>query len=259
MNETQKFKTPEGHRQRLKERFMSSGIYALADYEVVELLLMLSIPRIDVKPLAKLLMDRYSSLKAILNINASELRSIKGIGDNTIHTIRFIREVVDVYNVQELQTFDITLDTVVKLKKFFKSRLDSESKEVIDMACFDSQLRLMKGGIVRIAEGNVNSASVDIRKIIEVAIKNGATSIVLSHNHPHGDCKPSFDDIRFTKKISLACQAIGLSLIEHIIVAKSGCFSFRNDGELDVLYDVTVNESRIKKNTRVATDIKRLR
>lgn len=237
-----------GHRSRLRERFLSGGMSALAEYEILELLLTFAIPRKDVKPIAKVLMRRFGSLKSVLNADESALLSVGGLGEGSFCLIKFIRALIPLFHMQVLEQERLELDSIDKLIEFFRARMDGEAREVLDMACFDSELRLMPGGAVRLFEGSANMAKVDIRKIVETAIRLGATSIVLAHNHPNGDARPSFDDIRFTQTLSLACKSIRINFIEHLIVAKSATFSFRRDGRFDDLYDETLPDDASAPN-----------
>lgn len=228
-----------GHRLRLRQRFESGGISALAEYEILELMLTYAIVRKDVKPIAKLLLKRFGSLKNVLNASKAELVSVDGMGDSSAIMINFIRGIIPLYHLQVLEEEPLELDSVDKIAEFFCARISSEKIEVLEMACFDTQLRLLPHGVVRLFEGSANTANVDIRRIIECAIKAGASSIVLAHNHPTGAAKPSSADIAFTRTLSDACKPIKLDFIEHIIIAKNAYFSFRRDGEFDVLYDST--------------------
>lgn len=234
-----------GHRERLRERFERGGIDTWADYEILEYLLTLIIPRVDVKPTAKSLLKKFGNIHNILNANPEDLQKVEGIGKSSALALSFLKDVISVYHRDELKTEADEISTISKLMRFFKSRIGGRQNEVLEMVCFDAKLRILQDGTIRLFEGSVNSANVDIRKIVETAIKKGASSIALSHNHPSGDPTPSFDDIRFTRKLSEACKPINLNFIEHIIVGKNACFSFRRDGRFDDLYDESLQESRI--------------
>ena len=251
-----------GHRLRLRDRFLSGGISALAEYEIVEMLLMFAIPRKDVKPIAKKLIQKYGGVKQILNAEQGELMQVDGLGRHSVCLIRLMRELIPLYHLQTLEASPIELDSVDKLMEFFRARIEGLKNEVLEMACFDSELRLIENGAIRLFEGSSNTAKADIRRIIELAIKFGASSIVVAHNHPGGDARPSFEDIAFTRKLSLACRPIGLNFIEHLIVAKNATFSFRRDGHFDSLYDTTVPESDSacgENVSNVASPAKRLK
>lgn len=203
-----------GHRSRLRARFMSGGMAALAEYEIVELLLTCAIARRDVKPVAKSLMAKYGSVKAILNADPAELSAVEGMGEASACMVKFVRDLIPLYHLQTLERSSIELDSVDKLIEFFRARMEHEKKEVLEMACFDPSLRLLPGGAVRLFEGSANSAN--------------------------GDARPSRDDIAFTRRLSLACRPIRLDFIEHLIVASGATFSFRRDGRFDDLCDSTV-------------------
>ncbi len=233
----EKICSPEGHRKRLRERFLNGGMSSLADYEAVELLLTLAIPRCDVKRAAKILIAKFGNIRGILDADFQELTKIDGIGNSAAICIKFIKELIPVYMQQQIMTEMLSLDSVDKLIAFFRARMANEKIEVMEMACFNSQLELLPPGAVRIFEGGVSGIRTDFRKIIETAINAGAESIVLAHNHPGGDCSPSAEDLNFTRQLSLACRPIGLSFIEHIIITKNSAYSFRRGGHFDKLYE----------------------
>ena len=160
--------------------------------------------------------------------------------------VGFIKSLITLYHREELEIPQVEIPTIDKLIRYFKSKISAEPREVVEMVCLDSNLKIVPEGDVRICEGSVNNANADIRKIIETAIRLGASSIAIAHNHPGGDPRPSFEDIRFTKKLSDACRPINLSLIEHIIIGRNSCYSFRRSGEFDVLYDESIPPPRRK-------------
>lgn len=236
----------KGHRSRLRERFLRVGLDSFADYEIVELLLTYAIPRVDVKPIAKRLIKEFGNLRGILNADENALKKIPNIGDGASTFLRFISALIPIYHLNELAEGGTEISTIGKLIKLFRSRIGALPYEVLDMVCLDAKLRIVDGGLIRICEGSLSSANVDVRKIVESSIRLGAASIAIAHNHPSGDPRPSFEDIRFTKRISEACKPISLNFIEHIIVGKNACFSFRRDGKFDCLYDESLEESRLR-------------
>ena len=246
-----------GHRQRLRQRYRKHGIETFADYEVIEMLLTLFIPRVDVKPIAKSLISNFKNLRGILNASVEELAKIKGLGENTCVSLKLLKDLITIYHANELQCGGDEMSTITKLTNYFKSKILSEKNEVLEMLCLDSQLRIIGDGSIRLVEGSVNSANVDIRKIVEIAIRCGASSIAIAHNHPSGNPKPSLEDIAFTKKLTTACKPISISFIEHTIVAKTATFSFRKDGHFDCLYDEALLERRVSARG-VAQDLERL-
>lgn len=247
-----------GHRSRLRERFLAQGLDTFADYEVVELLLTFAIPRVDVKPTAKILIKEFGNLRGILCAEIEALKKINLIGDNAATFLKFINALIPIFHQNELALSGDEISTIGKLMKLFRTRIGSLPSEVLEMVCFDAKLKIVDKGLVRLFEGSVNSANVDIRKIVETAIKRGASSIALAHNHPSGDPRPSLEDIRFTRKLSDACRPIDLNFIEHVIVGKNVCYSFRRDGRFDDLYDNSLLESRLRGRSGVAESIEEI-
>ncbi len=252
------FSSREGHRERLRMRYAQGGLSALANYEFIELVLTLIIPRVDVKPIAKELLSKFKNLRGIIEAPTEELLKVKGFGENSALAMRIFHDIIVTYDTNELEVPETQIGTIAKLIKYFKSKIGSEASEVLEMVCFDAQLKIIPNGAVRLFEGSVNSANVDIRKIIEIAIKKGASNIAISHNHPSGDPTPSFEDIRFTRKLSDSCRPINLNFIDHIIVGKKACFSFRRDGRFDDLYDESLMEGRLRGACKVAEEQKEI-
>lgn len=240
------FSSHSGHRERLRARYKSGGFSALADYEQIEFLLTYLLPRIDVKPTAKALLKKFGNIRGIVDAPVEELTKIAGIGETAALGISLLKNLITAYHSNELETPTNEIGTISKLIKYFKSKIASEPSEVFEMVCFDAKLRLIPSGSVRLFEGSLTCASVDVRKVIETAIKHGAAQIAIAHNHPSGDPTPSFEDIRLTRRLSEACKPIHLNLIEHVVVGKKSCFSFRRDGRFDCLYDKSLEEGRLR-------------
>ncbi len=258
MEQSHRDKSRDGHRARLRQRYMRAGISALSDYEVVEMLLMLAIPRIDVKPIAKEMLAKFKNIRGVLEASNEDLLKIKGIGENALCAIKLTHDIITLYHTNELECGGEEISTISKLMKYFKSKISAKRNEVLEMVCFDAKLKVIPDACITLFEGSVNSANVDIRKIVEIAIRKGASSIAIAHNHPSGDPRPSLEDVRFTRRLSEACKPINLNFIEHIIVGKNTCFSFRRDGRFDDLYDESLEEGRLRSRARVADKLESL-
>lgn len=220
------FTSHGGHRERLRTRYKSGGFSALADYEQIELLLTYLLPRVDVKPAAKALLKKFGNIRGIIDAPEDELTEVSGIGETAALGISLLKNLITAYHSNELETPTTEIGTISKLVKYFKSKIASEPSEVFEMVCFDAKLRIIPSGSVRLFEGSLTCASVDVRKIIETAIKHGAAQIAVAHNHPSGDPTPSFEDIRLTRRLAEACKPIHLNLIEHVVVGKKSVFFF---------------------------------
>ncbi|MBI3945305.1 MAG: DNA repair protein RadC [Armatimonadetes bacterium] len=219
-----------GHRQRLRERFLKAGLEGLADYEVVELVLTLAIPRADVKAPAKRLLARFGSLRAVLDASSEELQQIPGIGPVTPAALRLIREVAHLYLRQGQEEREIA--DPAALAEYWQARIGGLPHEVFQVAYLDSGRRLVRGGIETLEEGTVDWAAVYPRRLIESALKRGAAALVLAHNHPSGDVQPSDQDRALTRALALAASSVQIEVLEHLIVTRTRVFSFRKAGLL---------------------------
>lgn len=222
-----------GHRARLRERFLRVGLENMPDYEVLELLLTLGIPRRDVKPLAKHLIKTFGSLYQVLDASIERLQAVEGIGTVSPVIFRLIREASALYLRQELEpeaAEAASLDSVDKLSEFWRVRLGHLRHEVFEVAFFDRGFRLLSDGVERMEEGLTDRANVYPRKIMEASLRKKASHIVLAHNHPAGDPTPSQQDIAMTQAIVRAAKPLEISVIDHQIITPEKVFSFHRNG-----------------------------
>jgi len=221
----------EGHRQRLRERFLNSGLAGFADYEVVELLLTLAIPRFDVKQPAKALIAKFGNLRGILDAPIEELRTVPGIGSVTPVALQIIKAAATLYLQQSSEGRDSLVEPD-KLSEFWRLRIGSLQKEVFEVAYLDSGYRLLRDGIETLEEGTIDRAVVYPRKVIEAALKRSAAALVLAHNHPNGNVDPTEQDKVLTRAIMLAADTVQLKVVDHLIISADETFSFRKAGLL---------------------------
>jgi DNA repair protein RadC len=218
-----------GHRQRLRERFLRAGIDGMADYEVVELLLTLAVPRMDVKQPAKALIARFGNLRGILDAPLEDLRSVRGIGEVTPIALQIVKAAASLYlkqSAEDIGTAAIS-DTLVD---FWRVRIGALRNEVFEVAYLDSAQRLLREGTERLQEGTIDRSVVYPRRIVEGALRRGAAALILAHNHPTGDVNPSDSDRLLTRAVVLAAETIQLRIVDHLIVSADGSFSFRKAG-----------------------------
>ncbi|HOE31508.1 MAG TPA: DNA repair protein RadC [Planctomycetota bacterium] len=220
-----------GHRQRLRERFLKSGLAGFADYETVELLLTLAIPRSDVKQPAKALIARFGDLRCILDAPIEELRSVSGIGTVAPVALRIIKAAATLYLQQGGEGRDSLADPI-RLTEFWRMRIGSLPNEVFEVAYVDSGYCLLRDGVDRLEEGTTDRATIYPRRVVEAALKRGAAAVVLAHNHPNANLSPSEHDKVLTRAIVLAAETVNLKVVDHLIVSAEDTFSFRKAGLL---------------------------
>lgn len=220
-----------GHRQRLRERFLKSGLDGFADHEVVELLLTLAIPRADVKPQAKALLSRFGSLRGILDAPLAELRDVQGIGSVAPIALQVIKATAALYLLQTAEGRQY-LGKPEDLERYWRLRIGASPNEVFEVGYLDSGYHLLHDGLERLSEGTIDKAAVYPRRVVESALRKGAYGLVLAHNHPSGSVAPTEQDKVLTRAIVLASEAVGIRVVEHLIVSPDEVFSFRKAGLL---------------------------
>lgn len=221
----------DGHRARLRKRFCKSGLGGFADYEVVELLLTLAIPRSDVKQPAKALIARFGNLRGILDATPEDLQTIKGIGSVAPIGLQIIRSAATLYLQQSGEGQDSLADSS-RLAAFWRLRIGARPNETFEVAYLDSAYRLLHDGVETLEEGTLDRATVYPRRVVEAALRRGAASLVVAHNHPNGNVAPSDQDKVLTRAIVLATETVGVKIVDHMIVSSSESFSFRKAGLL---------------------------
>lgn len=212
----------DGHRARLRERYVRTGLDGFNDIEILELLLCFAIPRRDTNPIAHELLDRFKTLKNIFTAAPSELMSVDGIGPSAAVLISLVSQAMKKAEISDIKEKK-QLNSSKAIFDFISSSFMYKQDEEFYILLLDSQLRLLTSE--KLSTGVVNSVNVDIRQIAERALRTRATFVVLSHNHPDGCVEPSKEDISVTKAAKEALELIGISLIDHIIVSEGSYFS----------------------------------
>ncbi len=223
----------EGHRQRLRERFLKYGIDSFTDEEIIELLLALGTPRKDCKAPARAAYKEFGSLAKVLEADVDKLRGIKGIGPNNVFALKFIHEVARRFLRERLREKD-KIECAKDVVDYLCHWLAFKDRESFVVIYLDT-----RNGVIDIEElflGTVDASAVYPREVLRQALLKNATGLILIHNHPSGSLEPSEADKALTKRFLKACSLVDLRLLDHIIVAgPSSYFSFSETGLLDSL------------------------
>ena len=217
-----------GHRSRLRERFKKAG-GSLADYELIELLLMAAMPRRDVKPIAKALLKRYGSFAAVLNADFRSLIETNGIGEVAAVSLKAVREAA-VRLLQDDVMDQPILSNWQSLMDYCRAAMGHGKTEQFRILFLNGRNVLIADELQQ--EGTVDHTPVYPREVIKRALDLGASALILVHNHPSGDPTPSQADIEMTRDLQGAGDKLGIALHDHIVVSKSGNTSFKTLGLL---------------------------
>lgn len=219
----------QGHRERLRERFLKGGTSALADYELLELILFSSIPRKDVKPLSKDLIRAFGSFAAVMNASVHDLVKIKGISETTAVALKAVQASATLLMQQQVLDKPV-IGSWQALLDYCRVAMAHENREQFRILFLDKKNRLIADEVQQI--GTIDHTPVYPREVIKRALELHATAIILAHNHPSGDPTPSKADIEMTAAIVAAGKAIGITVHDHLIIAKNDYTSFKSLGLL---------------------------
>ena len=217
------------HRQRLRARFMQGGATAMPDYELLELLLFRAIPRQDVKPLARLLLDTFGDFGRVVSASPQRLSLVKGVGDAVIQDLKIVEAAAQrlmrskVLHRPILSSWDALLD-------YCHTAMAHRETEQFRILFLDRKNVLIADE--EQAKGTVDHVPVYPREVVKRALELNASAIILVHNHPSGDPTPSQADISMTTQVQEAAQVLGVALHDHLIIGKSRELSFRSEGYL---------------------------
>lgn len=223
----------EGHRQRLRDKFLSSGLDGFHDYEVIELLLTLGTPRKDCKDAAKAALKRFKTFQGVLEASADELNEIKGIGPINSFGIRLIKAVADRYLAKRLIGKDL-LNNSKELFDYLYHTIRDKSREYFKAIFLDAKNRVIT--IETLFTGTLTASAVYPREVIRAALEYHAAALIFAHNHPSGDPKPSREDISITRQLVFAGITMGITIHEHIIIGENRYFSFADHGHIARMY-----------------------
>ena len=227
-------KDNQGHRERIREKFLKNGIDGFAEYEILELLLTYCIPRKDTKPIAKELLNKFKSLDNIFKADFDKLSAIDGLGKNSITFLKLLGELPSIIYKDELKNKKLIDKETLKISnkdillKYLRNKIGYEEIEkfyIIYLSSSNEVIEFEENSV-----GTLDISSVYPREIYKKVINLNAKSLILVHNHPSDNITPSKSDIELTNEIAKGLKNFGALLIEHIIITKNSYFSFLEEG-----------------------------
>jgi DNA repair protein RadC len=213
-----------GHRERLRERFLEAGPAALADFELLELILFRALPRRDVKPLAKELLRIFGSFGEVIAAPEGRLREIDGVGDAVVAELKIIQAATQRLLRDEVKRREV-LSSSSSVLDYCRSTMAFADREEFRILFLDRRNKLIADEVQQ--KGTVDHAPVYPREVVRRALELSATAVILVHNHPSGDPTPSRADIQMTQAIVEVAKPLGIAVHDHIVVGRDGHASFR--------------------------------
>ena len=217
----------EGHRQRLRHKFLKSGLDGFHDYEIIELLLTLGTPRKDCKSVAREALKKFGTLKSVLEADPSKLKEIKGIGDNNVFGLKITQAVSRRFLADRIMDQDF-MRSSEEVIEYLKHNLRDKTREIFMVIYLNGRNQILQ--MEELFEGTLTTSAVYPREVVKRALDHAAAALVFVHNHPSGNPNPSQDDLTITKKLKEAAQAIDVSVHDHLIIAGNDVYSFADHG-----------------------------
>ena len=223
----------EGHRKRIREKYRRNGLDGFADHEVLELLLFYSNKRSDTNETAHRLLERFGSLSAVLEAPYDELVQVEDIGDVAATLITMVPALFRRYSADKVSSIT-EIGSAQQAIDYSKPKFFGLSTERGALIFLDSQNRIKN--FLFVCEGSLNTTSLDIRKCVQLALNNNASSVILVHNHPTGVASPSRKDVETTQALVATMAPIGIAVSDHIILTDSDAFSMASHERLATIF-----------------------
>ncbi|HEY4043791.1 MAG TPA: DNA repair protein RadC [Rhodopila sp.] len=214
----------DGHRARMRQRLLKAGPDALADHEMLEMILFIALPRRDTKPIARELLSRFRTFGGVLGAPERELRDIEGMGEAGAAAVKLVQAAALRMQRQEL-TGQPVLSTWERLMDYLTAAMGHERTEQFRVLFLDGRNKLIADEVQ--GTGTINHAPAYPREVVRRCLELHASAVILAHNHPSGDPAPSRDDVALTADIARAASAMGISVHDHIVIGRGKWLSFR--------------------------------
>lgn len=217
-----------GHRERLRAKYLEKGYKSFQDYEVLEFLLTFVRHRIDTKPIAKKLLEKYGTLEEVFKADYEELKKISGVGDITSIFLNFIGDVAAFSFEDKARKEKISIKNKNQLLAYLRTDIGFSKNEEFKVLFLNSANEIIE--TEKLFSGTVDKSAVYPRKILERALYHNARGIVFAHNHPSGNTEPSRQDIEITREMKEFFRIVDINVLDHIIITKDSYFSFLERG-----------------------------
>lgn len=216
-----------GHRERVRERFLSEGMDNFAPHEVLEFLLFNTIPRGDTNPVAHRLLKHFGSLGAVFDAKYEDLLKVEGVGPKSALLISSVKGLSKAY-LSDHNRKRAVLRSTEDMVSFLKPRFLGVNSEQFYIVCLDDKRSVLQCQLLK--EGMVDRVKVDMRQVLEVILRTPTTAVILAHNHPAQFALPSSDDVAVTKHITAILKTVSVRVLDHLVFSKSDCVSMRDSG-----------------------------
>lgn len=226
-SERNKLEGLEGHRERMRKKFLRTGAAGFVDYEIIEILLMIGTPRRDCRQAAKLAIKEFKSLRAVLEASPDELQKVPGIGPKNVFGIKLIQEVSRRFLKDRMMSRPVCSSSS-EVYEYLLHSLRDIKREQFKVIFLDAKNQIIEEKTL--FEGTVDSSAVYPREVIKDALRFGAVSLIFAHNHPSGDPEPSSCDKEITRDLVLAARLVELRVLDHIIIGNNCYYSFADQG-----------------------------
>ena len=220
----------DGHRKRLKQRFIKEGLASFESHNILELLLFYALPRQDTNVIAHELIDQFKTLAGVFNAPYEELIKVKGLGENGATLIKLIPQLISAYTVET--NANQPMNDVRRICNYFHGLYIGVKTEKIHVCCLDDKLNIIS--CILIQDGGVNTVPINVRKIVEATYRSNCSLIIITHNHPNGIPIPSDEDIAATKKLYKILDSVGITLLDHVIVGPNDALSMKSSGYFNI-------------------------
>ncbi|MDO4156336.1 MAG: JAB domain-containing protein [Oscillospiraceae bacterium] len=227
----------KGHRSRMRERYLACGFSGFQEHEILEMLLFYALPRVNTNPIAHCLLNTFHSLSGVMDADITELKKIPGIQDQAAIFLKMMPDLFRCYQLskekEEASRIKLDMEQKAFMTMHLRNLYTGINKERAALILLDNDMQIIEQCFI--SEGSASLVSVNIRNIVEIALKNNAVSVILAHNHPAGSAAPSREDMYVTKQLYNALRYLDITLEDHYILGKDMILSMREHGFWETL------------------------